>query len=211
MVQIIIFFQSLAKKKSLSQFIFQNQYNLHINIWLRALWKRKSTGLITWMQIYQILTNQICYETKRQKHHISVGFILGMQCWCRASQEVVVAKSLLANVGDAERPECDPWVRKIPWRRKWQTTPVLLPGKSHGQKSLGGYSPCKVRHDWVTFTITSIIALRITYLGINLQKMYSVCTENSKSLKEITEDWNECIYIPWALMNRLKCIIMSVP
>ena len=35
----------------------------------------------------------------------------------------------------------DSWVRKIPWRRKWQSTPVLLPGKSHGQKSLVGYSP----------------------------------------------------------------------
>ena len=35
----------------------------------------------------------------------------------------------------------DPWVRKIPWRRKWQPTPVLLPGKSHGQRSLVGYSP----------------------------------------------------------------------
>ena len=34
-----------------------------------------------------------------------------------------------------------PWVRKIPWRRKWQTTPVFLPGKSHGQRSLGVYSP----------------------------------------------------------------------
>ena len=33
------------------------------------------------------------------------------------------------------------WVGKIPWRRKWQPTPVLLPGKSHGQKSLIGYSP----------------------------------------------------------------------
>ena len=30
---------------------------------------------------------------------------------------------------------------KIPWRRKWQPTPVLLPGKSHGQRSLIGYSP----------------------------------------------------------------------
>ena len=35
----------------------------------------------------------------------------------------------------------DPWVRKIPWSRKWQCTPVFLPGKSHGQKSLAGYSP----------------------------------------------------------------------
>ena len=33
------------------------------------------------------------------------------------------------------------WVRKIPWRRKWQPTPVFLPGGSHGQRSLVGYSP----------------------------------------------------------------------
>ena len=32
----------------------------------------------------------------------------------------------------------DPWVGKIPWRRKWQPTPVFLPGKSHGQRSLAG-------------------------------------------------------------------------
>ena len=39
----------------------------------------------------------------------------------------------------------NPWVRKIPWRRKGQPTPLFLPGKSHGQKSLVGYSPwdCK--------------------------------------------------------------------
>ena len=35
----------------------------------------------------------------------------------------------------------DPWVRKIPWRRKWQSTPVFLSGESHGQRSLVGYSP----------------------------------------------------------------------
>ena len=35
----------------------------------------------------------------------------------------------------------NPWVRMIPWRRKWQPTPVLLPGKFHGQRSLAGYSP----------------------------------------------------------------------
>ena len=33
------------------------------------------------------------------------------------------------------------YIRKIPWRRKWQPTPVLLPGKSHGQRSLANYSP----------------------------------------------------------------------
>ena len=47
----------------------------------------------------------------------------------------------------------DPWVRKIPWRRKWQPTPVFLPGKSHGQRSLVGYSPWghkRVGHNWAT-------------------------------------------------------------
>ena len=40
------------------------------------------------------------------------------------------------------RPGFDPWVGKIPWRRKWHPTLVLLPGKSHGRRSLIGYSPC---------------------------------------------------------------------
>ena len=47
----------------------------------------------------------------------------------------------------------NPWVGKIPWRRKWHPTPVFLPGKSHGQRSLASYSPlgCKrVGHDSMT-------------------------------------------------------------
>ena len=35
----------------------------------------------------------------------------------------------------------DSWVKLIPWRRKWQPTPVLLPGGIHGQRSLAGFSP----------------------------------------------------------------------
>ena len=39
----------------------------------------------------------------------------------------------------SRRCRFDPWVEKIPWRRKWQPTPVFLPGKSQGQRSLAGY------------------------------------------------------------------------
>ena len=39
------------------------------------------------------------------------------------------------------RIQADPWVRKIPWRRKWLFTPVFLPEKCHGHGSLAGYSP----------------------------------------------------------------------
>jgi len=38
-----------------------------------------------------------------------------------------------------------PWVRNIPWRRKWQPTPLFLPGKSHVQRSPVGYSPCSCK------------------------------------------------------------------
>ena len=39
------------------------------------------------------------------------------------------------------RPRFDPWVGKIPWRRKWHPTPVFLPGESHRRRSLVGCSP----------------------------------------------------------------------
>ena len=37
--------------------------------------------------------------------------------------------------------EFDPWVRKIPWCKKWQPTPISFPGESHGQRRLGGFNP----------------------------------------------------------------------
>ena len=53
-------------------------------------------------------------------------------------QVALVVKNLS---GRRKRPGFDPWVRKIPWRRAWQPTPAFLPGESHGQRSLVGYSP----------------------------------------------------------------------
>ena len=55
-------------------------------------------------------------------------------------------KNPIANAGDlgsilgSGRFGFDSWVRKIPWRRKWQPTLVFLPKKSHGQRGLAGYS-----------------------------------------------------------------------
>ena len=58
-----------------------------------------------------------------------------------ASQLALVVKNSPANAGDAGRREFNPWVRKIPWRRSWQPTPVFLPGESREQRGLVGYSP----------------------------------------------------------------------
>ena len=53
---------------------------------------------------------------------------------------VVVVKTTPANAGDARDLGLIPGVRKIPWSRKWQLTPVFLPGKFYGQRSLMGNS-----------------------------------------------------------------------
>ena len=49
-----------------------------------------------------------------------------------------------------EKPRFNPCVRKNPWRRAWQPTPVFLPGESHGQRSLAGYGleGLKESQDW---------------------------------------------------------------
>ena len=61
----------------------------------------------------------------------------------------LIVKNLPANAGDI-RLGFDPRVGKIPWKRKWQATPVPLPGESHGQRSLLGYSPQSLKEPDVT-------------------------------------------------------------
>ena len=60
-----------------------------------------------------------------------------------------MVKNLPVRLG----PRIKPWVGKIPWRNEWQPTPTFLPGKSHRQRSLAGYSPWgpeRVGHDIAT-------------------------------------------------------------
>ena len=64
---------------------------------------------------------------------------------------------LVKNPPAMWRPRFSPWVGKIPWRREWLPIPGFLPGESHGQRSLVGYSPQgrRVRNDWATEHTTS--------------------------------------------------------
>ena len=52
-----------------------------------------------------------------------------------------MVKNLPTNAGDTRDAGLIPSVGKMPWRREWQPSPVFLPGESHGQRSLVGYSP----------------------------------------------------------------------
>ena len=67
--------------------------------------------------------------------------------WCFPGG--VSGKELSSQCGRLRRCGFNPLVRKIPWRRAWQLTAVFLPGESHGQRSLVGYSPYghRVGHD----------------------------------------------------------------
>src|SRR5574338_627821 len=78
-------------------------------------------------------------------------------------------RPLLGFPGGSEecrRPGFDPWVRKIPWRRKWQPTPVLLPGKFHGWRSLAGsvHAVAKSQTQLCNFTFTFLsLKLKLKY------------------------------------------------
>ena len=64
-----------------------------------------------------------------------------------------LAAQMVKGLPAVWRPGFDPWVGKMPWRRKWQSTPVFLPGKSHGWRSLVGYCPWgrkELGDDWAT-------------------------------------------------------------
>ena len=56
----------------------------------------------------------------------------------------------------------DPWVGKIPWRRKWQSSPVLLPEKPHGKRSLVGYGPWGYKE----LDMTEQLSMHITMLVV---------------------------------------------
>ena len=61
---------------------------------------------------------------------------------------------LASQVAQHQESACqrgfDPWIGKILWRRKWQPAPILLPGKSHGRRSLAGYTPRVLKESAMT-------------------------------------------------------------
>ena len=80
-------------------------------------------------------------------------------------------KASVCNAGDpGSIPGFDPWVWKIPWRRKWQPTPVFLPGESHGQRSLVGYSPRGRKESDMTERLHFHFQLRFSSLEAEAKK-----------------------------------------
>ena len=70
-----------------------------------------------------------------------------------------------------------PWVGKISWRRAWQPTPVLLPGESHGMRSLVGYGPQGPKElDTTEVTYHArTIELKLTDRQNKIKQLWSFC------------------------------------
>ena len=81
------------------------------------------------LRIHLVSSLYMCLYTEFSFHkdpsHFGSAPTLMSSCQCRSHK----------------RREFDPWVGEIPWKRKWQPTPVLLRGESHGQRNLAGSSP----------------------------------------------------------------------
>ena len=66
------------------------------------------------------------------------------------SHKILQTVKSLPATREMQETGVDSWVRKMPWRREWQPTPVFLPGKSHGQRDLAGLQAMglhRVGHD----------------------------------------------------------------
>ena len=80
--------------------------------------------------------------------YMTTGKIIALTRWTFVGKVMSLLFNMLSRLAQTvqclstgRRPGFDPWVGKVPWRRKCQSTPGLLPGKSHGQRSLEAYSP----------------------------------------------------------------------
>ena len=93
--------------------------------------KKENAVLYTHTHLYTHMHTHTLIHTHVRAHtHTHTGFP-GVTC----------GKESTCQYRKLKRCGFDPWVGKIPWSRNWHPTPVILPAKSHGQRSLVDYSP----------------------------------------------------------------------
>ena len=73
-------------------------------------------------------------------------YFIGVNCF-----GTPLVAQMVKNLPSMRETRFCPWVRRIPWEREWQPTPVFWLGEFHGHRSLAGGSQ-RIRHDWATIT-----------------------------------------------------------
>ena len=106
---------------------------------------------------------------------------------------MLVIKELTCQCRRHKRQEFDPWVRKIPWRRGWQSTPVFLPGKSPRTEEPGGLqsrgSP-RVGHDWSDLPCMHIYVYNGILFSHEKVRNPAIC-DNIDGLWQHAAKWNK--------------------
>ena len=99
----------------------------------------------------------------------------------------LVVKNPPANAGDATDLDSIPGPGQLPWRKKWQPTPVFLPGKPYGQRNLTGYSPWgpRVGHDWEHRTCITFKLVRISFYTSQRPLIFYILFNSQKPVKAI--------------------------
>ena len=107
-----------------------------------------------WMKLDPIIQSEV---SQKEKHQYSIKRIY------MEFRKIVTMTLYMRQQKRHRWPGFNPWVRKIPWRRKWHPTPVLLPGKFRGLRSLVDYSPWGHKKsdtteqlDWTEYSIVYI-------------------------------------------------------
>jgi len=124
-----------------------NIFLYRVGLYYYSFGKRNSYDLpLQWLELG--LLHSSLFKTRSARLMYLPRWLSGKESACQSRRH--------------RRCRFNPWVRKIPWRRKWQPTPVFLPGKSHRQRSLTGYSPWghrRARRDLATTWHVSVIQL----------------------------------------------------
>ena len=100
----------------------------------------------------------------------------GLLRWCSGKESACQCRRCRFN----------PWFRKIPWKRKWQPTPVFLPGKSHGRKHLVGYSPWGHKESDTKWLSLHESVSSICFWGSSTYSIYSM-------LSGINSEWDKVL------------------
>ena len=93
----------------------------------QKLGEKLFASCLSYTDIFKLRHSNLRVLKKSSRHYYIIGTFL--------------VAEMVRNLPAMQETRFDPWVRKIPWRKEWQPTPVFLPGESHGQMSLVGYSP----------------------------------------------------------------------
>ena len=162
----------------------------------------KSQGNV---RVFQFSYHSVLFHPEHWVHFL-FPLSLGLPWWLRGW-------SVCLQWG---RPGFEPWVGKFPWRRKWQPTPVLLPGESQGQRSLVGYSSWGRKEsdttEWLhlvwSYGPLGIPGVEIWYQGPTLEELYAPAPAPSCSLYNGS---SESLFIWRGLLGRLIFNFMFPP